>query len=153
MGPNLRRGCDSTEGLVLPTRGMTVIGTDQADSDRVPTVTEFDDVKVFEDDDAGYLDWIATHPGRVRGERDRPPTAGYVVLHRAACRTISGAPTNGRVWTVDYLKACSDDGASIGRWVREATRWNSISVWDLPPLIGRQSSHWSTTQVTVPPLV
>jgi len=84
-------------------------------------VTEFGDVLVFEDDDAGYLDWISSHPGGFVVNANRPPTAGYVVLHRATCRTVSGDPTNGRAWTADYLKACSENGASIGRWVREAT--------------------------------
>ena len=78
-------------------------------------------VLVFEDDDAGYAEWIATHPEGFVVNANRPPAAGDVVLHRATCWTISGVPTNGRTWTADYLKACSDDGASIGRWVREAT--------------------------------
>ena len=84
-------------------------------------MTEFDDVQVFEGDDVGYLDWISSHPEGFVLNANRPPTAGYVVHHRATCRTISGDPANGRAWTADYLKVCSDEGAGIGRWVREAT--------------------------------
>jgi len=80
-----------------------------------------DGVQVFEGDDAGYLNWITTYPEGFVVNANRPPTAGYVVLHRATCRTISGDPANGRAWTADYLKACSENGASVGRWVREST--------------------------------
>jgi len=78
-------------------------------------VSESDALQVFEDDDVGYLDWISAHPDGFVVSANRPPTAGYVVLHRAICRTVAGDPTNGRAWTADYLKACSGDRASIVR--------------------------------------
>ena len=73
----------------------------------------------FRDDDAGYMAWITAHSNGFVLNANRPPSAGYVVLHRATCSTISGEPANGRSWTADYLKVCSDDRRTIESWVRE----------------------------------
>jgi hypothetical protein len=46
----------------------------------------------FVDDDAGYLAWLAGHPADFVINTGRSPSAAYLMLHRASCRTISGTP-------------------------------------------------------------
>lgn len=76
---------------------------------------------VFLDDDAGYIDWLATHPrGFVLNTR-REPDPDYMVLHRATCWSISGY--QGRVkpggYTErSYRKVCAGNVASLDAWVR-----------------------------------
>lgn len=84
-------------------------------------MVNFDSLRIFEDDDAGYVAWVASHPSGFVVNANRLPNASYVVLHRATCRTISGDPTKGRSWTSAYLKACSEDRHVIDRWVRTKT--------------------------------
>lgn len=83
--------------------------------------SESDDPVVFEDDDAGYLGWVSAHPHGYVLNAARSPSAAYVVLHRADCSTITGEPANGRSWTSELLKTCSDDPRTIESWVREQT--------------------------------
>ena len=44
----------------------------------------------------------------------RPPSPSYLMLHRATCRTINGAP--GRKWTVSYQKVCGDTLDEVLTW-------------------------------------
>jgi hypothetical protein len=60
----------------------------------------------FVDDDAGYLDWLAHHPQELVLNTGRTPSAAYLMLHRATCRTISGTPARGSTFTGDYSKVC-----------------------------------------------
>ena len=64
-------------------------------------------ISIFADDDAGYLGWLSGHPDGYVLNTYRPATWSYVVAHRASCRTISGAPTHGRLWTAGYTKHCA----------------------------------------------
>jgi hypothetical protein len=82
---------------------------------------ESKDPVVFRDDDVGYLGWVSAHPKGYVLNAARSPSAAYVVLHRADCSTITGEPANGRSWTSQLLKACSDDPRTIENWVREKT--------------------------------
>ena len=63
---------------------------------------------IFKDDDAGYREWLARHKGSesfvLNTERNPKPT--YLILHRATCHTISGAPAHGTQWTHDFIKVC-----------------------------------------------
>jgi hypothetical protein len=63
----------------------------------------------FHDDDVGYLAWLADHPASFVLNTPRRPIPSYLVLHRATCRSISGRPSNGAVWTSkDYRKLCGE---------------------------------------------
>jgi len=74
------------------------------------------DVSIFRDDEDGYLDWLAAHPAGFVLNAARSPGPSYLILHRAACRTISGRPTRGGPWTGPYIKICSADELHIAAW-------------------------------------
>lgn len=78
-------------------------------------------ITTFEDDDAGYLGWLSTHPAGHVLNTGRSPAANYLILHRAACRTISGRPARGDRWTGQYIKVCSDEEPELEDWARRAT--------------------------------
>jgi hypothetical protein len=61
----------------------------------------------FVDDDRGYLEWLSAHPdGFVLNTYTRP-SASYLRLHSAACRTISVLQPPGTTFTEgDYSKLC-----------------------------------------------
>jgi hypothetical protein len=69
-----------------------------------------DDVRVerFQDDDTGYERWLAGHPDLYVLNAARNPAPNYLMLHRATCRTIAGAPARGARWTGDYIKFCGN---------------------------------------------
>jgi hypothetical protein len=78
-------------------------------------------VAEFVDKDAEYLNWIESHPEGFVVNTTRFPTANYLKLHRASCRTISGEPSRGIQWTIDYRKACSSDVGPLENWARRKT--------------------------------
>ena len=47
----------------------------------------------FIEDDKGYVAWLAGHPDGFVLNCERPPRPAYLMLHRATCWTISGAPS------------------------------------------------------------
>jgi hypothetical protein len=62
----------------------------------------------FDDDDDGYLAWLAANQTLFVLNVQRsasPPT--NLVLHRATCGTINGTPARRGVhWTGPYIKVC-----------------------------------------------
>jgi hypothetical protein len=76
-------------------------------------------IRVFVDDDEGYLLWLHAHPtGLVVNARKRiDPT--YLILHKASCGTINGKPARGDCWTTgNFVKACSTDLDPLAVWAR-----------------------------------
>ena len=63
-------------------------------------------VETFQDDDSGYLTWLASHPDGFVLNSYRNPRPSYLRLHMASCRNISGIPANGARWTATYVKRC-----------------------------------------------
>ncbi len=63
-------------------------------------------MQMFLDNDHGYEQWLASHPDGYVVNGYRPLTAGYLRLHRATCRFISGTPANGISWTATSSKLC-----------------------------------------------
>jgi Putative DNA-binding domain len=63
-----------------------------------------DNVKHFVNDDAAYLGWVADHPSDYVINANQNPSAAYLMLHRASCRTITGVPARGSTFTGDYSK-------------------------------------------------
>ena len=79
-------------------------------------------VERFIDDDAGYLAWLRVHPMGFVLNTERSPRAGYLVMHRASCRSISRTTAVGmRSWTTNYIKVCSDDRGQIEKWAKDRT--------------------------------
>ena len=74
------------------------------------------DVKIFRDDDAGYLAWLEAHPNGFVLNVARSPRPNYLILHAASCRTIRGRPPRGGPWTGPYVKVCSSDVLQIAAW-------------------------------------
>ncbi len=73
---------------------------------------------VLQDDDPGYLRWLAAHPHDFVINTTRPSRGDYLTLHRASCSTITGSPARGSTWTEgDFLKACGTR-AELEVWAR-----------------------------------
>jgi Family of unknown function (DUF6308) len=83
-------------------------------------------VAVFIDNDAAYLAWLSEHPEGFVLNANRRPTARYLRLHRASCRTISGRPARGGPWTGSYLKVCGDRDA-LANWAYATTGGATIA--------------------------
>ncbi|BBY73559.1 hypothetical protein MPRF_04580 [Mycolicibacterium parafortuitum] len=70
----------------------------------------------FRDDDAGYLQWLATHRDGFVINIARNRRAVDARTHRAQCRTISGNNPRGGPWTGPYVKVCADTLAELEHW-------------------------------------
>jgi hypothetical protein len=74
----------------------------------------------FVKDDQGYVDWLASHPGGYVLNTYAHVTSDYLILHRAACRTVNRPLDGDRSWTIAYGKSCSDDRQELEAWaIRE----------------------------------
>jgi len=74
----------------------------------------------FLDDDSGYLAWLDSHSDGFVINYERDPKPNYVILHRAACGTISDSPSHGVYWTRDLCKVCAGSAADLDTWARGA---------------------------------
>lgn len=69
-------------------------------------------------DDAGYENWLATHPTGFQGNMGNPPTGAYFRIHRATCtlpdRSLPGSvnPRTGN----KYTKVTADTVAELEGW-------------------------------------
>jgi len=109
----------------------------------ITTVADHDVAMVlFTDEDAGYERWLTDHPDGFVINTERNPTRRYLRLHRAACRMISGTPTNGRAWTINYTTACGDE-AELQRWARSLGGEASPCSFcvDLPRPVAGRAAH------------
>ena len=70
----------------------------------------------FRDDDAGYLQWLATHRDGFVINIARNRRAADARIHCAECRTISGQNRRGGPWTEAYVKVCADTVAELEHW-------------------------------------
>jgi hypothetical protein len=75
----------------------------------------------FRDQDDSYLTWVADHPQGYVLNCDLEPSAAYLVLHRASCRTVSGTPANGSSWTSTSSKACAMTKVDLDKWAQQRT--------------------------------
>ena len=77
-------------------------------------------MRIFEDDDAGYLAWVESHQHGFVVNTFRRPDPRDLMLHRATCGTITGKPAPGDRWTTGlFLKACSETRAAFDQWARQ----------------------------------
>ena len=72
-------------------------------------------------DDQGYLTWLAAHPDGFVLNSYAHVTGAYLILHRAACRTINRPLPPPSRWTHPYPKTCSDDRGEIEAWALRET--------------------------------
>lgn len=75
----------------------------------------------FVKDDAGYLAWLGEHPQGFVLNTYAHVTSAYLILHRAACRTINRPLAHGSLWTDPYAKTCADDRGEIEIWALRET--------------------------------
>jgi hypothetical protein len=81
-------------------------------------------LKQFKDDDAGYQEWLASHPDGYVLNTTRHPTADYLMLHRARCDSIVTLQAGASRFTGDYIKVCSTDRQVLRRWAVDTTNGN-----------------------------
>lgn len=78
-------------------------------------------MKVFDNDDLKYFDWITVNPdGYVLNTR-RTSTLNFTVLHKGSChhiKTTTNMP-EGAYTTRDYIKVCSNEVQEIKKWLEE----------------------------------
>jgi hypothetical protein len=72
--------------------------------------------RLFEDDDSGYLSWIAEHPDGFVLNIQRGFSATDARVHSADCESISGTPSHGDEWTVSYVKVCAASMVELDAW-------------------------------------
>jgi len=65
----------------------------------------------FLDDDAGYIAYVRANPSCFVLNSHRIPSAAYLVIHRARCRTFGGPPR-----TSEFLKVCSESVEELEDW-------------------------------------
>ena len=78
-------------------------------------------VNMFDDDDPGYREWIAAHPGGYVLNIQRGLNPIDARMHLAGCRTINGEPARGSTWTGPYIKICATDLRKLDVWAATNT--------------------------------
>lgn len=82
--------------------------------------TDDSDCTTFRGDDEGYMGWLAGHPTGYVVNAESNPRPGYLKLHHASCRYISGRPRSVGAWTErHYIKVCAPDIDALEHWARE----------------------------------
>ena len=79
-------------------------------------------LRVFLDDDPGYLDWLAAYPDGFVLNMYRNPTPDYLVLHRPECEPISLYTQwrlPGGFTERQYRKVCGETRAALAGWVAQ----------------------------------
>ena len=73
-------------------------------------------VKLFDNDETGYLSWVEANPRGFVANVDRSLSVQqYPMVHAASHRAIS-SPKIGNFTTGDYVKFCSTDLAALERY-------------------------------------
>jgi hypothetical protein len=74
---------------------------------------------LFEDDDPGYMAWLAAHPEGYVANARKARTPDYYFLHTSVCHHIAQRQpqhaANGFTGT-DYIKVCSDSIQALRQW-------------------------------------
>ncbi len=78
-------------------------------------------VEWFVKNDQGYLSWLVGNPDGFVINTGIHARAGYVLLHRARCRTINRPLPEGRSWRTQYGKACATTADDLVRWADQTT--------------------------------
>jgi len=78
-----------------------------------------DSIRVFVDDDEGYLRWLAGNPGGYVLNTLRSEASTYRTLHRSKCGSIS-TPKTKNYTTGEYVKVCAKSAEELAAWARNA---------------------------------
>ncbi|GAB7045604.1 hypothetical protein [Catenuloplanes indicus] len=79
-------------------------------------------MECFVDRDADYVRWTRDNPGGFVINTYRRPSARYLKLHRAGCRTITVLQPAATRWTTgDYVKICGTR-ADLEAWAARMLR-------------------------------
>ena len=70
-------------------------------------------MRIFEDDDAGYLAWIDGHQHGFVVNTFRKPDPRYLFLHRASCGTIRGKTARRRDGKDERLSRSARDAGPV----------------------------------------
>ena len=71
-------------------------------------------IEHFQDDDQGFVAWLANNPDGFVINTKRKPKPGYLVLHRPSCRNLKSSSLLN--WTKDTVKFCSPSRATLEEW-------------------------------------
>jgi len=72
-------------------------------------------IRVFVDDDEGYLRWLKSSSSAYVVNSYRKPSADYLILHRTRCGSISSEKRTN--WTTTgFIKICGDSKEELKRW-------------------------------------
>jgi hypothetical protein len=74
-------------------------------------------VRLFQDDDRGFFDWLLANPDGYFVNSERNPRPSYLVLHRTSCSHFTGTPS--LHWTKDYVKHCCTDRRALEEWAHD----------------------------------
>lgn len=75
----------------------------------------------FVDKEAGFRAWRDRNPNGFILNTTRVPSANYLILHTAQCKTLAGEPAGGTYWTKEYGKVCSGDRHELEEWAERET--------------------------------
>lgn len=76
-------------------------------------------IKLFQNDDEGYLAWVAAHQNGFVVNTDNPPSQlTYPMVHVASHNAIS-SPTRTNYTTAQYIKYCSLNLAALDQYVQK----------------------------------
>lgn len=76
-------------------------------------------VKVFQNDDVGYLEWVAKHEHGFVVNTDNPPSQSmYPMVHSAKHKVVS-SPTRTNYTTDRYIKICGMELSKLDQFVNE----------------------------------
>lgn len=79
------------------------------------------DVKVFDNGDKPYLEWLIKNPNGYVLNRRRGKSESYLVLHRSSCRFMNfltgEAKMNGFTGR-SYIKVCSESVSDLSLYIK-----------------------------------
>lgn len=105
-------------------------------------------VEWFLRDDPGYLAWLAAIPYGFVLNTWPHVSAGYLVLHKASCRTINRQLLAGKQWTAQYGKACAGTKAELVAWAVAGTNEEPADCAVCQPDSTRRSGGGSRRPIT-----
>lgn len=73
-------------------------------------------MRIFTDDDEGYIAWCQKHPDGFVVNTYRTPSASYLKVHHATCPHITRLQSGANHWTKDYTNICGVNVAELQVW-------------------------------------
>lgn len=92
-------------------------------------------VKLFENDESGYLKWLSDNPNGYVVNTEKRINPAYMALHRATCRHVSNysaQASEGAFTERGYIKACSPDIASLNKWAKQHGKSDGLLTSNCP---------------------